>query len=246
MKKKYILYSVVGAILLIFIAGGLRYAFYQGYIRINYPSFEEYPVQGIDISHHQGKIDWDRLDKQAVQFVFIKATEGEDHRDSLFTENSKQAQAYEIPVAAYHYFTFCRPGAIQSQNFIYAVPKDATEMPPVVDLEYGGNCMIDNRVVSLIDEIAEYIRVIENHYNKKVIIYTTNEFYNNYLLNKFTENPIWIRDILSTPNLKDGREWTFWQFANRGRLDGISSVVDLNAFAGSKEEFIQFCNRTIN
>jgi len=244
MKKKHILFCLIGILSIVILIVGLRYAFYQGYIRMNYPSFTDYPVQGIDVSHHQGKIDWAKLDKQAVQFAFIKATEGENHRDTLFTANSIRARYEGICVAAYHYFTFCRPGAIQSQNFIYNVPRESVDLPPVLDLEYGGNCKID-RVTDLMSEIEEYIRVVENHYNKRVIIYTTYEFYNTYLLNKFVDNPVWIRDILSTPQLKDNRMWTFWQFTNRGRMDGINTVVDQNAFAGSKEEFIQLLQQTI-
>lgn len=245
MKKKYILSFLMVAALLIVAGVGLRYAFYQGYIRMNYPSLDEYPVQGIDISHHQGMIDWKTVDKNIVQFAFIKATEGENHKDSLFLENQTQARQNGIIAGAYHYFTFCRPGAIQAQHYIYTVPKDSVDMPPIIDLEYGGNCKIENRVNSLIAEIGEYIRVVENHYNKKAIIYTTYEFYNNYLLDEFPENPIWIRDILSKPRLKDGREWSFWQYTNRGRLEGISTAVDQNAFAGSKERFALFCARTI-
>jgi lysozyme len=55
--------------------------------------------------------------------------------------------------------------------------------------------------------------------------------------NQFLDNPIWIRDILSKPNLPDGRNWLFWQYTNRGRLDGIKTVVDLNTFAGNRAEF---------
>lgn len=57
------------------------------------------------------------------------------------------------------------------------------------------------------------------------------------MVSRFPDNPIWIRDILSEPNLPDGRDWLFWQYTNRGRLDGINTRVDLNAFAGSKTEF---------
>ena len=80
MKKKLIIYSSLGAILIIaLVITGLYFAYTKGYIRMNYPSFEEYPVQGIDVSHHQQTIDWGKLDKQSVQFAFIKATEGGNH-----------------------------------------------------------------------------------------------------------------------------------------------------------------------
>ena len=237
MKKKYIIFTTIFAALLIFICGGLYVAFSKGYIRINYPSFDEYPVQGIDVSHHQQKIDWEKLDRQIVQFAFVKATEGGNHKDSLFQHNWREAIRNNIPVAAYHFFTFCKEGEEQARNYIHYVPRDSIDLPPVIDLEYGGNCQEENRKEDLISEIANYLSIIEDHYKRKVIIYTTNEFYKNYLINQFPDNPIWIRDIISSPDLPDGRNWTFWQYTNRGRLEGIHTAVDLNAYNGSKEDF---------
>jgi len=204
---------------------------------MNYPSLADYPVQGIDVSHHQQKIDWEKLDKQQVQFAFIKATEGGNHKDSLFQWNWREAIRNQIPVAAYHFFTFCKEGKEQARNYIHYVPRDSIDLPPVIDLEYGGNCKEENRRQDLVNEISSYLSIIEDHYSRKAIIYTTNEFYRNYLQNEFPDNPIWIRDILSTPDLPDDRNWTFWQYTNRGRIEGINTVVDLNAFNGSREEF---------
>lgn len=237
MKKKYLLISFIGLIVVVLFIGAIYVSFTNGYIRINYPSFEEYPVQGIDVSHHQQKIDWAMLDKKAVQFAFIKATEGGNHKDSMFQENWREARKIKILSGAYHFFTFCKDGEEQARNYIHYVPRDSIDLPPIIDLEYGGNCQEANRKEDLIAEIAKYFEIIEDHYQRKVIIYTTNEFYKNYLQNQFLDNPIWIRDILSEPKLPDGRKWTFWQFTNRGRLKGINTVVDLNAFVGSKDEF---------
>lgn len=245
MRKKLIILIVsVIVIISVIIAG--RYAFYQGYIRMNYPSFEEYPIQGIDISHHQIHIDWDNLDKEAVQFVFIKATEGGNHKDSLFSQNWEQAKKHNIPVSGYHFFTFCKTGKEQAQNFIESVPNDSTNLPPALDLEFGGNCSKENQVEDIIHEITEYINIIEQHYNKKVVLYSTNEFYKQYLTGQFSDNPIWIRDILKKPELPDNREWVFWQFANRGKLTGIDTYVDLNVFNGNKSDFEQFKNANLN
>jgi lysozyme len=220
----------------ILVIGGY-YAYNQGYIRMNYPSYKEYPIQGIDVSHHQQKIDWTTLDKNAVQFAFIKATEGGNHKDSMFQENWREAIQNNIPVAAYHFFTFCKDGEAQARNYIHYVPRDSIDLPPVIDLEYGGNCQRDNWKEDIIDEISRYLRIIEDHYQRKAIIYTTNQFYNNYLTDQFPDNPIWIRDILRKPKLPDGRNWLFWQYTNRGRINGINTVVDQNAFNGSRTEF---------
>ena len=44
------------------------------------PSKQDYPVRGVDLSYYQGNIDWDVLASQGVDFCFIKATEGVDHK----------------------------------------------------------------------------------------------------------------------------------------------------------------------
>lgn len=243
-KKLIILILSVIVIIAVIITG--RYVFYQGYLRMNYPSFEEYPIHGIDISHHQIHIDWDNLDKEAVQFVFIKATEGGTHKDSLFSCNREQAKRHNIPVSAYHFFTFCKSGKEQALNFIESVPNDSTDLPPSIDLEFGGNCKKENQVDNIIQEITEYINITERHYNKRVILYSTNEFYEKYLIGQFPDNPIWIRDILAKPHLPNNREWTFWQFANRGILKGIKTYVDLNVFNGSRSDFEKFKNANLN
>lgn len=236
MRKKYAIYSII-SLALIALIGGLYIAYSNGYIRMNYPSLADYPVQGIDISHHQGIIDWNKLDTAVVKFVFMKATEGASHKDSLFQENWENAKSLNIRAGAYHYFTFCKSGEEQAQNFIQSVPKDSASLPPAIDLEFGGNCKKENHKEDIMLEIGQFIKTVENHYQKRVIIYSTYEFYNAYLINLFLNNPIWIRDILTTPKLKDNRNWLFWQYTNRGKLDGIDTYVDLNVFKGTKEDF---------
>lgn len=241
MKRRNIIKLLVSISILIIIGVVLKYGYNQGYIRMNYPDFDTYPVHGIDVSHHQGYIEWSKFDEESVQFAFIKASEGVDHKDSLFRVNRILAAKYNIVIGAYHYFSFCRGGEEQARNYIETISVDSSDVLPIIDLEYGGNCSKQNRLPNLINEVRRYIDIVERHFKRKVIIYSTNEFYKNHLQGEFVANPIWIRDILSTPNLPDNRRWTFWQFTNRGRLDGVNSVVDLNVFNGSKSKFKTFC-----
>ncbi len=88
-------------------------------------------------------------------------------------------------------------------------------------------------------EIGNFIQVVEKQYQQKVLIYTTQEFYESHLRSQFLNNPIWIRDIYKQPTLENNRPWLFWQYANRGRINGIDGVVDLNVFVGSTAEFQQ-------
>ena len=45
------------------------------------------------------------------------------------------------------------------------------------------------------------------------------------------------------PKLPDGRKWLFWQYTNKGKIEGIKTDVDLNAFAGTREEFDQLIKK---
>lgn len=246
MNRKYIKYGTVALIVTAFFATGAYFALHEGYIRLNYPSFFTYPVHGLDISHHQEDIDWNKLDRRYAQFIFIKATEGATHKDTRFTEYWKQAKARNIPVGAYHFFTFCRSGKEQAVNFIESVPVGSCDLPPAIDLEFDGNCHSSNHKEDLLGEITEYIDIIEAHYHKKVIIYATSEFYKKYVADNFKDNPIWFRDIYAKPKLENNRKWYFWQYANRGRISGISTFVDINVWAGSEEEFKSFLKNNIN
>lgn len=244
-KKRYIKHSLLALGILLFFSAGAYFALYEGYIRLNYPSFYTYPIHGLDISHHQDEIDWNKLDKRYSQFIFIKATEGATHKDSRFEEYRTQARAHNIPVGAYHFFTFCKSGKEQAINFMETVPIDSCDLPPAIDLEFDGNCNKANHKENLLYEITEYIDIIETYYNKRVIIYATSEFYKKYIANNFKDNPIWFRNVYSKPKLENNRQWSFWQYTNRGRISGINSFVDINTWAGTRKGFYDFINSNI-
>jgi lysozyme len=212
--------------------------FYNGILHIHRPSRGKFPIQGIDVSEHQGEIDWAQIDRRAVNFVFIKATEGGDFRDRQFQRNWLGAKNAGIARGAYHFFTFCKAGAVQAQNFIDTVPVDRDILPPVIDLEFSGNCQRRLSQVELDRELTAYIQKIVDVYRQPPILYVTNEFYTTYLQSKFTQYPIWISDFYTTPDLRrDERTWLFWQYSERGRVAGIDTLVDLNVFNGSNVQF---------
>jgi lysozyme len=87
------------------------------------------------------------------------------------------------------------------------------------------------------------MRKIEQAHGIAPIIYATNDSYDEYLTGLINNKNIWIRDILKRPGLPDGRRWTLWQYANNGRVDGITGLVDLNVFNGSQEDFRSLLER---
>jgi len=192
-----------------------------------HPPERDYPAQGIDVSHHQGRIDWLAVKGEGVDFAYIKATEGGDHRDRRFAENWRGTAAAGIRRGAYHFFTLCRPGADQAANFIAAVPAEPGALPPAVDLEQLGNCARRLPLEAFHAELATFIRTVEAHYRKPVLLYLTADFDRAYQVSARVRRPLWLRSIVFEPRF-GARPWHMWQASSFRRIDGIRGSVDWN------------------
>ncbi len=197
-------------------------------------------IWGIDVSHHQGMIHWSTIEKQGASFAYIKASEGATFKDSLFLKNVLQAKQTALKIGAYHYFSLCKQGMPQANNFIEALSCCTLDLPPVVDVEYQGNCRKRPPVDQLIEELTYFITQIEKLSNVKPILYTTLQFYHDYLKNHFKKHPIWIRSIGKEPSLPNHRSWTFWQY-QVAPIKGIRGPADHNRFNGTKEQLDGLC-----
>lgn len=202
------------------------------------PSPKDYPIQGIDVSHHQGDIDWPRLAMQPrVRFAIIKATEGGDFRDRKFAENWQRAKQAGIVRGAYHFFTFCRPGRDQARNVIATVPREPDTLPIAVDIEFHGNCDKVPTVDELAAELSAFMDELGAVFPGKPIFYVDEDFHDRYLKGNeavFPEHFLWLRSIAREPKQQDCRRWSIWQFADNGSLDGIQGPVDLNVLCPSE------------
>jgi lysozyme len=211
--------------------------FWFGYLRFNYPDRERFPVRGIDISHHQGKIDWVALKNEKLSFVYIKATEGADFKDQSFKANWQSASKNNMTRGAYHFFSFCKTGKDQAQNFIHTVNLQKGDLPPAVDLEFIGNCSRRLSKTKLLAELADYDNEILKVYGVLPIYYVTEDFYEIYLKGSDKSNPIWARGIYRKPDFVKNEDWIFWQYSDLGLIKGVKGKVDLNIFNGSKIDF---------
>lgn len=214
---------------------------WNGIIFLNNPSREEYPVRGVDVSSYQGEIDWKTLSEQDIQFAFIKATEGSSFTDPNFAENYSNAQKTKLRIGAYHFFSYDSSGKTQAENFIKTVPISDNMLPPVVDVEFYGDKEQNPPSSKAVDkELNDFIQTVEKHYKKKPIIYATGKSYDMFISGKYNNYNIWIRNVLSSPSLSDGKSWTFWQYTDRAVLNGYNGsekFIDMNVFNGSREEF---------
>ena len=222
---------------------------WNGIIILNEHRSNKYVVKGVDVSSYQGEIDWDILASQNISFAFIKATEGSTFVDKNFTYNFESAQGTSLTVGAYHFFSYDSSGETQAENFINTVIPYEGMLPPVIDVEFYGDKEKnppDRAQVS--EQLNVMLDLLEKHYNQKPIIYATEKSYELYLSNDYEEYDIWIRNVISKPKLSDNREWVFWQYTNRDKLDGYKGkekYIDVNVFNGNINEYTEYIkNRT--
>ena len=202
------------------------------------------PIQGIDVSRWQGKIDWASVAEAGKQFAFIKATEGGDHIDPRFLENWYGAKQAGLVRGAYHFVYWCRSAADQARWFKQNVPNDPGALPPVLDVEWNNDSKTCPQKVSkekALSMIQYMLHEMERHTGKRPIIYTDINFHDDILEGELTDYPHWIRSTAAEPHVRyRDRRWTMWQYTTTGRVPGIKGDVDRNAFYGSEREWHAF------
>jgi lysozyme len=196
-------------------------------------------VRGIDVSQHQGAIDWRAVAASGVRFAYIKASEGGDYRDPMFATNWRNAARAGLKRGAYHFFTLCRSGRAQAANFIAAVPRDPDALPPAVDLEHMGPCRHGPTTQDAAGEIAAYADEIEAHYGVRPILYTSAPFDAAHLKGVFAQERFWVRSLYQWPGYRR-TQWIIWQRDHRAKVPGVSGPVDLNDFRGDDRAFDAF------
>ncbi len=212
-------------------------------IRINTLLAAGYPVQGIDVSHYQGEIDWPKMKQQGMDFAYIKATEGSAHEDDYFDKNWKNAKAAEMLCGAYHFFSFESEGAKQAEHFIKKVGDLKGSLIPVIDVEYYGKyAETPPDVEKVRKELGEMVDTLEEKYGRKPMIYCTYNVYRKYIEGAFDEVPLWIRNVYYPPE-DIGRKWMLWQYTDRAQLDGYQGEeksIDCNVFREEKGQLNQY------
>ena len=196
-----------------------------------------YSIHGIDISRHQGKIDWERLATNQVEeaplhFVFMKATEGGDFKDVTYAKNIEKSRKHGFITGAYHFYSPRTSATKQANFFIKNVKLKSGDLPPVLDVEIFGKGSKEN----FKDSVKVWLDLVEKNYKTKPIIYTSYKFKEKYLSDPvFDEYPFWIAHYYVSKVRYKG-EWDFWQHTDIGIIDGIEERVDLNVFNGTLEE----------
>ena len=186
-------------------------------------------ASGIDVSHHQGVIDWAAVKKSKpdLAFVYVKCSEGSTYVDPQFMRNAAGAHAQGYRVGAYHFFRMTSGAQDQFRHFKAQMDKVPLDLIPMVDVERDDK----KPRKDLQDSLRILLNLLEEAYGVKPMIYGTNRSYNTYCAPEFNSYPLYIgRYGLNKPVVKGPSHYTIWQYSEDGQIKGIPKPVDLCRF----------------
>lgn len=223
-----------GAVLLgaVVLLGGAGWAGFTWVLPHHRPGLQAGERFGIDVSTHQGEINWAAVASDGIDAAYVKASEGATFEDDRFAENWAGARAAGLEVGAYHFFTLCKEGQEQAANLLgrlREVGADASALPPVVDLELSGNCAARPSREVVQQRLLDLVTAVEDATGQEVRFYLLGSFEERYPLpDSLADRQRWVRRLLLRPS-DDG--WAWWQVSSRAAVDGVAGPVDLDVLA---------------
>lgn len=193
--------------------------------------------KGIDVSHHQGKINWKKVKKDGVEFAFIRigfrgyGQSGGLHLDEQFQRNIKKAEKAGLDVGVYFFSqAINKKEALEEAELVIKTLKGKKlKLPVVYDPEriLGVSARTDGLSKKQLTKntIAFCEKVKEAGYEA---MFYSNLYSEAFLfqLTKLAEYPIWYADYEKIPQTPYA--FSFWQYSSTGKIEGISGRVDLD------------------
>lgn len=205
-------------------------------------------VLGIDVSHHQQDIDWDKVAADGIKFAYIRTGDGVT-QDRKFERNWHLARSANLIVGAYHFFRFSRDPLEQATLMCRSI-KDAMRLPSykpvptgvlpcVIDVEQesgGEDITRDERV----KRISAFLAMAYARTDLFPFIYTCAGWWEPMIgkAQQFTRNPLWVAHVdTDKPMLPSvWRDWLCWQYSWRGGVRGVPTMCDLNRWNGDESD----------
>lgn len=209
---------------------------------------EVYP--GIDLSSHNGEVDFTKVVRADVKYAWIKVTEGTTHVNPGFQKKFKDARRAGLIVGAYH---FARPDTYagdpkdwknEADNFLKQLEVarlECGDLVPVVDLEQGlktddnYNC----------EWYLNWLDYVGCQTKTRPIIYTARWAWQLYIMkgsnelqNQLSTYPLWLASynegVQPERTTTLWNKWDIWQWTGSGTVPGVTGRCDQNWMAGGQ------------
>ncbi len=251
-KPKLIIALAIVSVLLL---GGLAYYFIKkenyfprssepcyntsANLELHIPSKGAFSINGLDVSHHQGHIDWQSIAQHKINgykyhFVFIKATEGRSFVDPKFAYNFAQSKKVGLLRGAYHFYKDDVSAKEQIALFRSVAQLSSGDLAPVLDVEV----LDKSNSQKSIENILACMKLLERYYKVKPIFYTYKDLYKCYFKDSpLAKYPLWLAQYALPAYSVPDYSWQIWQYSSKAQLRASCEYFDLNVFRGTKEEF---------
>ena len=195
---------------------------------------------GFDISHYQKKEDikWDSLtianDGIKLDFVVMRATMGNRKKDKHFDDFWETSKKNELIRGAYHFYRADEDPVMQANNYLESVILESGDLRPVLDIERVPRRKSREK---FIEDLKVWLKIVEDKYGEKPIIYTYYYYYKDHLKGEFDDYPLWLANYNDVMVPSPDDDWKLWQFTEKGIVKGINTKVDLNIYNGNLWSF---------
>lgn len=226
-------------------------------------------VKGIDVSDHNGTIDWDAFARSGLYSFAIartgdlRAQGGRNPIDDKFDLNFKAIRRVGVRRGSYQFFRGGFDGEQQADLLVDQIERAGgaidSDLPPAIDIERSGQVYADDRVVptaAVLTETKRWLQRVESRLGVTPIIYT-GEWWHWMVSQKglggpFAGYPLWTASYgtrcCRMPVGLDGgpapwSQWAIWQHTADGTVPGIRRGVDVNRFRGDEAALARFVAR---
>ncbi|NFE74988.1 glycoside hydrolase [Clostridium botulinum] len=182
-------------------------------------------MNGIDVSNHNGSIDFNKVKEDNIEVVYIKATEGTTYKDAYLDKHYNAAKKAGLKTGFYHFLVGSSNPETQAENFYNNIKDKENDLKPCLDIETNN--------FNVMDYALRFVKRFESLCKLPLCIYTSPYFSNENLDPRLAKYSCWIAHYGVENPMKTniwGNTYAGHQFTETGRINGISTNVDINTF----------------
>jgi lysozyme len=204
-------------------------------------------LEGVDVYHKQGIIDWAQVRDAGIAFALIKTTQGNTFPDPKAQTNHVRCREVGIVPGGYHFYRHNVDPEKQATYFLDHLPRQPGDLIPAIDVETEGDGAgpVTYSRAEVVRRLGVMVAAVKAAIGRAPMIYTYRSAWAELTGNSrelADECPLWIAHYhVEKPTPVGG--WTthaVWQYTDQGILKGIGSGVDRDRFNGGEAELAAF------
>lgn len=194
-------------------------------------------IPGVDVSHHNGAVDWARVARAGKRFAFVKATEGVSFTDPTHARNVAGARTAGLAAGSYHFAHPSGSAVDQARHHLDVAGRlNPGRLPCALDLE-----RTDGLTPAQLQRwAATFLHEVAHGTGRSPLLYTGLSFLHDNLADGQLIGPhrLWIARYGADPG-----GFAFWQSTQSGTCPGISGAVDLDSYRGTQAQLDTLAGR---